>query len=132
MTEFKQWADQQIGDRLIEPNSGLGGALAYLDDHWERLTLFLRVAGAPLDSNVVERALKRAIRHRKNSLFYRSRRGAKVGDCFMSLIHTAERHGINAFEYLVAILRHAKLAADSPAEWMPWNFAEIVKRLELG
>jgi hypothetical protein len=49
----------------------------------------------------------------------------------MSLIHTAERYGINVFEYLAAIIRHAQLVAASPAEWMPWNFAETVRRLEL-
>jgi hypothetical protein len=31
---------------------------------WTRLTLFLRQAGAPLDSNLVERALKKCILHR--------------------------------------------------------------------
>ena len=56
--------------------------------HWEKLTLFLRVAGAaPLDNNICERRVKMAIRHRKNSLFYKTPRGARVGDIFMSLIH---------------------------------------------
>jgi hypothetical protein len=36
----------------------------------------------------VERALKKAILHRKNSLFYNTRKGAQMGDLFMSLIHT--------------------------------------------
>ena len=131
MNGLKAWFTRQIDDRLVEPNSGLGAAIAYLDDHWERLTLFLRVAGAPLDSNVVERALKVAIQHRKNSLFYRSRRGAQVGDCFMSLIHTAERRGINSSEYLAAVLRHGQLAAGSPADWQPWTYAATMARLGL-
>ena len=131
MDELRAWMKKQIDERLVEPNSGLGAAIAYLDDHWDRLTLFLRVAGAPIDSNLVERALKLAIRHRKNSLFYRSERGALVGDCFMSLIHTAERCGVNAFEYLVALLRNSRLVAESPADWMPWNYATTIARLEL-
>jgi hypothetical protein len=57
---------------------------------WDRLTLFLHQAGAPLDSNIVERALKKCILHRKNSLFYKTTHGAEVGDLFMSLIHTCE------------------------------------------
>lgn len=128
MKELKVWLRRLIDDRLVEPNSGLGAAIAYLDDHWDELTLFLRVAGAPLDTNIVERALKLAIRHRKNSLFYRSRRGAKVGDCYMSLIYTAQRHGVNAFEYLVTLLRYGELVADAPAEWMPWNYAATMAR----
>ena len=131
MDDLYEWLRRQIDERLVEPNSSLGGAIAYLDDHWERLTLFLRVPGAPLDSNVVERTLKLAIRHRKNSLFYRTRRGARVGDCFMSLIHTAERCGVNAFEYLVALLRNAERVSESPADWIPWNFAATMERLGL-
>ena len=77
------------------PNSGLGAVISYLLKHWERLTLFLRKAGAPLDNNLVERALKKAILHRKNSLFYKTENGARVGDLFMSLIHTAELYGAN-------------------------------------
>jgi transposase len=131
MNDLRAWMKRQMNQRLVEPNSGLGGALAYLDDHWERLTRFLRVAGAPLDSNIVERVLKKAIRHRRNSLFYRSIRGAEVGDCFMSLIHTAEAHGVNAFDYLTSLLKYAHLVADAPADWLPWNYGSTMERFGL-
>jgi len=84
-----------------EPNSGLGQAIGYLLRHWQPLTLFLRKAGAPLDNNVAERALKRAVLHRKNALFYRTLHGAQVGDLFMSLIHTCQLCGANSFDYLL-------------------------------
>jgi len=90
--------------------------------HWDKLTLFLRQAGAPLDSNIVERALKKAILHRKNALFYRTRNGARVGDLFMSLIHTCESCGGNPFDYLTALQRHAAEVALNPGPWMPWNY----------
>jgi transposase len=70
MDRLKQWLDTQIDERLVEPNSSLGKAIAYLRNHWETLTRFLQVERAPLDNNIVERALKLAIRQRKNSLFY--------------------------------------------------------------
>ncbi|MGD0222395.1 MAG: transposase [Terriglobia bacterium] len=39
--------------------------------------IYLRLRrGAPLDNNICERALKKAILHRKNSLFYKTRNGA--------------------------------------------------------
>ncbi len=85
-----RWLRQQLDDHLVEPNSGLGTAITYMLKHWTPLTLFLRVPGAPLDNNVCERALKKAILHRKNALFYKSLAGARVGDVFMSLIHTAD------------------------------------------
>jgi transposase len=122
MRRLKGWMHMQLDDKRVEPNSGLGKAIAYMLARWGPLTLFLRVAGAPLENNICERALKMAIRHRNNSLFYRSERGADVGDLYMTLIHTAQLHGVNAFEYITALLRHASDVADAPAAWLPWAF----------
>jgi len=59
MEELHIWLARQFQHRAVEPNSALGGAISYLLKHWEKLTLFLRVAGAPLDNNIVEQALKK-------------------------------------------------------------------------
>jgi hypothetical protein len=56
MEELHVWLVRQFDERRVEPNSGLGKAISYLLRHWEKLTLFLRVAGAPLDNNICERA----------------------------------------------------------------------------
>jgi len=90
MDELKAWLTDQIDQRKVEPNSSLGEAITYMLKHWDKLTLFLRQPGAPLDNNVCERVLKKAILHRKNAYFYKTRNGARVGDLFMSLIHTCE------------------------------------------
>jgi len=95
----------------------------------QALTLFLREPGAPLDNNLCERALKKAILHRKNALFYKTQNGARVGDLFMSLIHTAELCGANPFDYLVALQRHATAVSEDPARWMPWNYTEALTEL---
>ena len=129
MKELHAWLVQQIDQRQVEPNSALGGAIAYLRRHWEKLTLFLRVPGAPLDNNLCERALKKAIRHRRNSLFYKTPHGAHVGDMFMSLIATCELCGANPFDYLTELDRHASAAASNPAAWMPWNYRETLAGL---
>jgi transposase len=84
------------------------------------------VPGAPLDNNVCERALKKAIRHRRNSLFYKTRHGAHVGDVFMSLIHTCEFCGGNPFDYLTELDCHADQAASNPQDWMPWNYRQAL------
>jgi transposase len=123
MKALEQWMQRQFDERLVEPNSALGAAILYMQNRWSELTLFLRVAGAPLDNNTAERALKKAILHRKNSLFYRTLAGAHVGDVFMSLIHTAELNEVSAYEYLVAVLRNAAASAANPQGWMPWNYA---------
>ena len=124
--ELHAWLERQFAERRTEPNSGLGKAITYLLRHWRPLTLFLREAGAPLDNNIVERALKRAVLHRKNALFYRTLNGAAVGDLFMSLIHTCQLCEANSFEYLIELQRHTPELAAKPAEWMPWNYRDAL------
>jgi transposase len=128
MDRLHGWLEAQLAERRTEPNSGLGQAIMYLLRHWLPLTLFLRKAGAPLDNNVVERALKRAVLHRKNALFYRTLNGAQVGDLFMSLIHTCQLCSVNSFDYLIELQRHAQELAARPTEWMPWSYRETLAR----
>ena len=128
MDKLHIWLSAQLNERKVEPNSGLGAAISYLLKYWDRLTLFLRQAGAPLDNNVCERALKKSILHRKNSLFYKTRNGARVGDLFMSLIHTCELNGADPFDYLNQLQRHAEELKQAPSEWMPWNYRETLAR----
>ena len=131
MEKLHPWLEGQFAERKTEPNSGLGKAITYLLRHWKGLTLFLRHAGAPLDNNIVERALKRAVLHRKNALFYRTLNGAQVGDLFMTLIHTAELCGANSFGYLTELQRHVQELLATPSEWMPWNYRETLARTGL-
>lgn len=130
MARLHAWLTDQIAEHRVEPNSGLGQAIAYVLKHWTPLTLFLRQPGAPLDNNVVERALKKAIVHRKNALFYKTANGAHVGDLFMSLIHTCELEGVNAFEYLVALQQHADAVKQTPGAWLPWTYRTTLQQLE--
>lgn len=128
MIQLAVWMRRLLAERKIEPNSGLGKAIRYLRKHWVPLTRFYRIIGAPVDNNITERALKRAIKHRRNSLFYRTLNGAHVGDTFMTLIHTAELNRVDPFDYLVMLLRHPQLIASAPGEWMPWNYRQTLAR----
>jgi transposase len=122
MRELERWLKALFREREVEPNSTLGAAVTYMLKRWDALTLFLRKPGAPLDNNICERGLKKAILNRKNSLFFKTRHGARVGDLFLSLIHTAELCGANPFEYLNALLGNATLVSESASAWMPWNY----------
>ena len=122
MNGLKLWMEQKIENREVEPNSGLGAAIKYELKHWKELTLFLRMPGAPLDNNVCERILKASIRHRDNSLFYKTLNGARVGDFFMSVIQTCRLNGRDPFHYLTTIRRFINQASHNPAFWMPWNY----------
>ena len=112
----------------MRANSSLGEAIAYMLNHWEPLTLFLRHPGAPLDNNVCERALKKAILHRKNAYFYKTENGARVGDLFMSLIHTCELNDVNPFDYLTELQKHASELSVDPDRWLPWNYRNALQR----
>jgi transposase len=128
MGELRDWLKKQFDDHLVEPNSPLGSAITYMLAHWDKLTLFLRQAGGPLDNNLCERVLKKVILHRKNALFYKTKtqNGARVGDMYMSLIHTCELCGAGAFDYLTELQRPASEVAAKPAEWMPWNYRQTL------
>jgi hypothetical protein len=129
MQNLKVWLEAQLQQKAVEPNSSMGKAIQYMLNHWDPLTLFLRVPNAPLDNNICERVLKQCILHRKNSLFFKSLRGAWVGDLFMSLIATCRLIGANPFAYLTALLQHPQKILESPSEWMPWNYQQTLARL---
>ena len=124
MKGLEAWLHQQIDQKTVEPNSSLGETIRYMIDHWEPLTRFLHVAGAPLDNNVCERALKRAILHRKNAMFYKTQHGAFVGDIYMSLIYTCTLSAANPVDYLTVLERHAAELAENPWRWLPWTYKE--------
>ena len=124
MDQLRTWLQRQLDEKQVEENSALGEAITYMLKRWGRLTVFLHKLGAPLDNNTCERLPKKAILHRKNSMFFRSRTGARVGDLFMSLIYTCELAGANAYDYLNQLQVHAPDVAQFPARWMPWNYLE--------
>ncbi|MBI2837492.1 MAG: IS66 family transposase [Acidobacteria bacterium] len=126
------WCLALINEKKVEPNSALGKAIRYLDKHWDGLTQFLRIPGAPISNDLTERLLKRAVLHRKNSLFYLTEHGAAVGDILMTLIQTAVRAGANPFDYLTEIQRHHAQARDHPDHWLPWNYRDSIPGLLAG
>lgn len=128
MKELETWFKKQFAERKVEPNSGLGEAILYMQKYWDKLTLFLRQAGAPLDNNIVEQTLKMAILHRKNALFYKTQNGARVGDLFMSLIYTCQLCGANPFDYLTELQKHRRELFQESSEWMPWNYRNALNR----
>jgi hypothetical protein len=127
MEKLKIWLDEQIEQKLVEPQSSLGKAIQYMRNHWKEQTRFLYVEGAPLDNNVCEQALKVPIRNRKNALFYKSEHGALIGDILMSVIHTCALSQQNPFFYLVALQAHRRLVFRNPSKWLPWNYQDTLK-----
>ena len=127
MEKLEKWLNEQIDDHKVEPNSSLGNAICYMLKHWEKLTLFLRQQGAPLDNNICERALKKAILNRKNAYFYKTANGAQVGDLYMGLIHTCELNKANPFDYMTELQKNKTKITAEPEKWMPWNYRDNLK-----
>ncbi len=117
---------QQLDEHIVESNSPLGKAYRYMIKHWHRLTQFLRIAGAPLDNNTMEQALKIPIRVRKNSYFYATEHGAYIGSLLQSLICTCIAAKQNPVHYLTALQEHKSAVRLSPCAWMPWNYKETL------
>ena len=121
---------KSLETRQVEPNSGLGQSINYMIERWEPLTQFLRIPGAPIDNNVDERLIKTAILHRKNSLHYKTERGAAVGDFFMSVTQTCVASGANPYHFLLNAARNAESVKKDPGRWMPWNYKEALAAAE--
>jgi hypothetical protein len=127
LNEWYKWLKKQFDEKLVEPNSSLGAAIKYTLKHWDKLTQFTRVEGAPIDNNILEMSLRIPIRLRKSAYFYKTNVGAAVGDCMMSLIYTCIAAKQQPIEYLTQLQINAASVAKNPSLWLPWNFkAQLV------
>ena len=122
MEEFKNYLDELLNKGKVEPNGALGQAVKYSLNHWEKLTKFLSVPGAPIDNNEAERKLKIPISTRKNSLFFLNLHGAFIGSMLMSIIATCLASGVNAIKYLTELQKNRKKVKMNPEQWLPWNY----------
>lgn len=124
MDKLKDWMDKQMEENIVEPNSSLGEAINYMRKRWNELTGFLHIVNAPLDNNITERALKKAILNRKNAYFFKNEFGAQIGDMFISIIQTCIQAKVNAFEYLTVLQKNTQRIFQEPENWLPWNYKE--------
>ena len=130
MLEIKSKIEEDFVEKRVEPNSPLGSAYKYFLNHFEKLIAFCKYERAPICNNESERLLKRAIRHRKNSLFFKNRVGAAVGDIHMSILLTAKENGLNPVHYLAALLKFGNECRQNPEAFLPWNFSATLEQLK--
>ncbi|WP_194848142.1 IS66 family transposase [Candidatus Neptunochlamydia vexilliferae] len=130
MNQIKAYCKQLIETKQVEPNSSMGKAITYLTNQWEGLTLFLKKPGVPLTNNKDERLLKRAVLNRKNAYFYKTEKGANIGDILMSTIETCVLNKVNPWNYLLAIQEHQDKIQKNPKLYLPWNYQKHLKQEE--
>jgi len=122
LSELKQWMDEELKEKRVEPNSSLGKAISYFQNNYEKLTTFLRVPGAPIDNNIAEQALKAPVMIRKNAYFYRTSYGARVGGIILSVLVTCRLNQTNIWTYLVSVLKKSAEVKRNPGAFLPWNY----------
>ena len=122
MKGIREYCQQLIKNKEIEPNSSFGKAIQYLENHWDGLTLFTKIPGVPLSNNENERLIKRCVLNRKNAYFFKTQKGARIADILMSVIETCCLNKINPYNYLLAIQKFQDQVLKSPDHWLPWNY----------
>lgn len=116
------WCHEKLDSDAVEPNSNLGKAMQYFIRHFDGLTAFCNVLGAPVDNNEIERLIKLIVRARKNSLFFKTAVGADISDIITSILAICNENEVNAFDYLNAVQRNQAAVKASPESWLPWHY----------
>lgn len=130
MNRLKIYCNGLIEKKEIEPNSSMGKAIAYLNNHWEGFTTFLRIPGVPLTNNDTERLMKRPVLNRKNAYFFRNEVGAKIADILMSVMETCILNNVNPYDFLIVIQEYQEDVRKNPTLWVPWRYYERLKDLQ--
>jgi hypothetical protein len=124
MLEMKNKIEQDIHNKIFEPNDEIGKVYKYFSNHFIKLCAFCYFEGAPVCNNLSERMLKSIIRHRKNSLFFKTQLGATVADILTSILFTAKENNLNSVDYLRDLLIYQNLWTQNPKDWLPWNYLD--------
>ena len=106
-------------------DSDLGNAMSYCLNRWKELTLCLDDARIPLDTNHVERIIRKFVLGRNNFLFADSPSGADALCIFYSLLQTARIHGLDERKFLEHLFKKIPLIDikdhDALDSLLPWN-----------
>jgi hypothetical protein len=126
MAALKAYLEEQALE--FEPNSIPGKAIDYILSRWTELSQFLRHAHAPLDTNIVERALKLVIQIRKSSMFYKSLRSAAFASFVQSALYSAAQNEMNPCDYMAALINNEQAVINNPTAWLPWHYQQTLKQ----
>ena len=123
LDRVQAWIAEQRPKHL--PEGPMGAALRYISNQWTPLTVFMSDPKIPIHNNASESALRIIALARKNTLFFGHEQAARNYSVLYSLVQTAERHGINALDYLQDVLMRVQTHPASrieellPDRWKP-------------
>lgn len=98
LASLRCWLDDALP--RVAPQTLTGKALAYLDHQWPKLVRIFDDGRVPLDTNLVENAIRPFVVGRKNWLFADTARGANASANLYSVAETAKANGLEPFAYL--------------------------------
>ena len=98
LEKLREWLDVSIDS--VPPQSLTGKAMYYLNHQWPKLVRVLDDGRLPLDTNLVENAIRPFVVGRKNWLFADSVAGARASANLYGLIETAKANRIEPGRYL--------------------------------
>lgn len=121
LDKFNTWIDTIYPTVL--PQSALGKAVSYCITYRNGLIRYLEDGRLEIDNNLTEQEIKPLVIARKNFLFCDSVSGAQALCLHLGLIRTAKLHGIDPYNYYIALLKripHCKTVEDYE-KLLPWN-----------
>ena len=98
LEKLREWLDGSIDS--VPPQSLTGKAMYYLNKQWPKLVRVLDDGRLPLDTNLVENAIRPFVVGRKNWLFADTVAGARASANLYGLIETAKANHIEPGRYL--------------------------------
>ncbi len=98
LEKLRMWLDTSLDS--VPPQSLTGKALHYMNGQWPKLVRVLDDGRIPLDTNLVENAIRPFVIGRKNWLFADTVAGARASANLYGLIETAKANGIEPGRYL--------------------------------
>ncbi len=124
MQELHDWLTRQLEEKRTEPNSALGGAIAYMLKHWDPADVVPASGRCPAGQQPVRAGVEEGDPAPQERAVLQDPERRRVGDLFMSLIYTCQLNQANPFDYLTQLQRHADALANGPQLWMPWNYRD--------
>ena len=125
LEKMYSWMQDHIGK--IPPKSLLGKALAYMNDQWPKLLVYLDDGRLKIDNNYTENKIRPFVIGRKNWLFSDTVKGAEASAAIYSMVETAKANGIDAYQYLRFVLEKIPYA-ESLSDFeklLPYNLKSI-------
>lgn len=101
------------------PKTSLGVAINYALSRWDQLMLFTKHAVIPLDTNLVENAIRAIAIGRKNWLKIGGEGGLRTATVHATLVNTCKRLGINPYLYLRDVLIRLGAGTDPIDDLLP-------------